>query len=224
MVILANAIQDAGRVPHTPLLVLAAGLPTTPELVMAAASFTERFDFRTLGRLDRPDAERALLEPALQHQVRWDQAAADHAIDAAGGSPYLVQYIGDETWNHAHPEAGAVITVHHVTAAIADVRDNLEAGMFRGRWQKTTTAEKTVLLAIAATTGNTGTARTTDVSKVLDVDTRAWSMARQSLIDKGLVEPAGYGRIRFTMPGFGDYLATLTNPDPQDPTLATPIK
>ena len=222
LVILANAIQDAGRVPHTPLLVLAAGLPTTPELVMAAASFTERFDFRTLGRLDRPDAERALLEPALQHHVRWDQAAADHAIDAAGGSPYLIQYIGDETWNHAHPETGAIITLRHVTAAIADVQDNLEAGMFRGRWQKTTTAEKAVLLAIAAAADNGGTASTTGVSKMLDVDTRNWSMARQSLIDKGLIEPAGYGHIRFTMPGFIDYLAALTNPDPQDPTLATP--
>ena len=219
LVILANAIQDAGRVPHTPLLVLAAGLPTTPELVMAAASFTERFDFRTLGRLDRPDAERALLEPALQHHVRWDQAAADHAIDAAGGSPYLIQYIGDETWNHAHPETGAIITLRHVTAAIADVQDNLEAGMFRGRWQKTTTAEKAVLLAIAAAADNGGTASTTDVSKMLDVDTRNWSMARQSLIDKGLIEPAGYGHIRFTMPGFIDYLAALTDPDPRKPTI-----
>jgi hypothetical protein len=32
-----------------------------------------------------------------------------------------------------------------VTAAISDIQDNLEAGMFRGRLQKTTNAEKAVL-------------------------------------------------------------------------------
>jgi hypothetical protein len=35
-----------------PLAVFAARLPQTPERVMAAASFTERLDFRTLERLD----------------------------------------------------------------------------------------------------------------------------------------------------------------------------
>ena len=133
--------------------------------------------------------------------------------------PYLIQYIGDETWNHAHPDAGAIITLRHMTAAIADVQDNLEAGMLRGRWQKTTTAEKAVLLAIAAASNNGGPATTTGVSKMLEVDTRDWSIARQSLIDKGLIEPAGYGHIRFTMPGFIDFLAALTDRDPQNPTI-----
>lgn len=214
LVVLANAIQDAAQIPHTPLAVIAAGLPTTPELVMAAASFTERFDFRPLGRLDRPDAERALLEPALRNGVQWATPATEQALSAAGGSPYLIQYIGDETWIHAQPHHGSTITTEHVDAALNDIRDNLEAGMFRGRWQKATPAEQAVLIAVATTATAEGIATTAAISAALETTTRAWSMARQSLIDKGLLEPAGHGRLRFTMPGFADYVSALTAATP----------
>ena len=52
---------------------------------MAAASFTEGFDFRTLDRLDEQASERALAEPALPLGVTWDPSAASAALTAAGG-------------------------------------------------------------------------------------------------------------------------------------------
>ena len=56
---------------------------------------------------------------------------------------------------------------------------------------------------------------------MLGVDSRNWNMARQSLVDEGRIEPTGYDRIRFTMPGFNEFLAAHTNPDPQDPTMTS---
>lgn len=211
LVVLANAIQDATKTERIPLSIFAAGLPQTPELVMAAASFTERFDFRTLGRLERGDAERALIEPALALKVRWDPEAAAMALDSAGGSPYLIQYIGDEAWTQAQPRDGSNVNVDHAEAAVAQVRDNLDSGMFRGRWAKATPAEKAVISAIAQVRDPDGVASTADVSAVLAVDTRRWSMARRSLIDKGLVEPVAHGLLRFTMPGFGEFVAAQTD-------------
>ncbi|MDT2006712.1 hypothetical protein FXW78_22705 [Rhodococcus opacus] len=41
-------------------------------------------------------------------------------------------------------------------------------------------------------------------------------MARQSLIDKGLVEAAGRGRLRFTMPGFASFVTTLAGAGDDD--------
>lgn len=113
LVVIANAIQDALAAPGgIPLAVFAAGLPQTPELVMAAASFTERFDFRILDRLDRAAAERALLEPALRLGVTWEPVAAAAALQAAGGSPYLIQLLGTKPgsgqpgpWWGDHPSA-----------------------------------------------------------------------------------------------------------------------
>lgn len=106
LVVLANAIQDATKTEHAPLGIFGAGLPQTPELVMEAASFTERFDFRTLGRLEHGAAERALIEPAIALGVRWEPSAAELALENAAGSPYLIQDIGDETWMHAAPGRG----------------------------------------------------------------------------------------------------------------------
>ena len=103
---LANAIQDAGKASQAPLAIFAAGLPQTPELVMEAASFTERSDLFSLGRLDADAAERALVEPALGLQVHWDTDAAELAVHEAGGSPYLIQLIGEESWMQARLEAG----------------------------------------------------------------------------------------------------------------------
>ncbi|MDT2006711.1 hypothetical protein FXW78_22700 [Rhodococcus opacus] len=109
---------------------------------MEAASFTERFDFRTLGRLDPDAAERALLEPAIALGVRWAPDAAELALHDAGGSPYLIQYIGDETWTGADPRTGSVIERRAVEDALTRVRDSLAAGMFRGRWAKATAARR----------------------------------------------------------------------------------
>lgn len=207
LVVLANAIQDTSKTEKTPLAIFAAGLPQTPELVMEAASFTERFDFRTLGRLDHDTAERALIEPALALGVRWAPDAVELALQDAGGSPYLIQYIGDETWAWISAKPGCTIEPAQVEAAIIQVRDSLAGGMYRGRWAKATPAEKAVIVAVAETGDRGGVATTRDVSTALGVQTRQWSMARQSLIDKGIVETAGRGRLRFTMPGFASFAA-----------------
>lgn len=208
LVVLANAIQDATKAPGTPLVVLAAGLPITPELVMDAASFTERFDFRTLSILDQASAERALLEPAMNLGVRWATEAARAALDTAAGSPYLIQYIGDEAWLQAPRRVRTTITCDQVEHALSQVRDNLDNGMFRGRWNKSTPGEQVVLMAIAKSVDHrTGMAATADISALLEAAPRQWSMLRKALIDKGMVDAPVRGRLRLTMPGFAAYVS-----------------
>jgi hypothetical protein len=207
LVVLANAIQDATKAPGTPLVVFAAGLPITPELVMEAASFTERFDFRTLRRLDEAEAERALLEPATALGVRWAIDAAQAALDTAAGSPYLIQYIGDETWLQTPRRERTTITADQAEHALAQVRENLDNGMFRGRWTKSTPGEQVVLMAIARSTDpRTGVATTAEVSALMGTAARRWSMTRKALIDKGMVDAPVRGQLRFTMPGFAAYV------------------
>lgn len=207
LVVIANAIQDAlgSNGGSAPLVVFAAGLPETPERVMAAASFTERFDFRGLGRLDRDAAERALIEPANQAGVTWDAAAAAGVLEAAGGSPYLIQRLGDEAWLLADPAQGDTISLDHAQAAVTEVRDNLAGGMFRGRWVKATPLERAFMVAVAQVVDDQGIAQTRHITAVTGRTTPQWSRVRGSLIDKGLVESAGTGTLRFTMPGFAEF-------------------
>lgn len=213
LVVIANAIQDAlgsgggagGASGGAPLVVFAAGLPETPERVMAAASFTERFDFRGLGRLDSDAAERALIEPANQAGVTWDVDAAAAVLDAAGGSPYLIQRLGDEAWLLADPNPGETIGIEHAKPAIAEVRENLAGGMFRGRWVKATPLERAFMVAVAQVVDDQGIAQTRHITAVTGRTTPQWSRVRGALIDKGLVESAGTGTLRFTMPGFAEF-------------------
>ena len=216
LTILCNALQDAiAASDGVPLAVFAAGLPNTPERVMDAASFAERFDYRTVGPLDQAAAERALLEPSLSLGVTWQTDAAKRVLDQAAGSPYLIQKLGDEAWLSANPDAGGTITGDDVETAIQATMESLTAGMFRGRWTKASPAEKALLAAIAYTQDDTGVARTADITALLGKTTPQISSTRKSLIDKGLVTPAGHGTLTLAMPGFDAFvLQQIDTPKP----------
>lgn len=206
LVVITNALQDASRAEGAPLAAFAAGLPDTPERVMRASSFTERFDFRTLQRLTRDEAERALLEPALHVGVTWEPAAASAVLDAAGGSPYLLQLYGDEVWSLADPEPEDSLTIEQARVALEEGRERLHNGMFRGRWARTSEAERRLLLALAQTVDADGVSSSRDYTRAAGRSTPQLSTTRQSLLDKGLIEAAGFGRLRFTTPGFDDFV------------------
>ena len=190
---------------------------------MDAASFTERFDFHTLERLNHTAAERALLEPSLNLGVSWDTRAADAVLAAASGSPYLIQKYGDEAWRAANPPGqGHTITRADADEAIRHVRDGLDAGMFRGRWVKAAPAEQALLVAIAQVADGAGIARTRDITAVLGKTTPQLSSTRKALIDKGIIESAGTGLLQFTMPGFAPFVLEHTQSPrlgPGDPTV-----
>lgn len=222
LVVVANALQEAMGARDAPFAVFAAGLPQTPEVVMAAASFTERFDFRVLGSLDQDSATRALLEPALALRVRWDPDAASAVLGAAAGSPYLVQRLGDEAWAAATPSTGGVVTVEHARQAVVEVHQNLSNGMFRGRWSKATETERHLLVAIARVVDADEVALTRDVTAVAERTTPQLSSARRSLLDKGLVESAGFARLKFSMPGFAEFVRDVADVDWIGPGAGVP--
>ena len=206
LAVVANALQDSLH-EQVPLVAFGAGLPTTPGRIMEAASFTERFDFRPLGPLSDQDATVALLEPALGVGVTWEDHSAQLIIDAAKGSPYLLQRMGDEVWQIANPTAAQrSITVEHARKGLAEVAESLATGMFPGRYQRASNREKRLMAAIAQVVNDRGTARVRDVALVMGEDQKQFSVPRQHLIDKGLIESRGRGELGFTMAGFDAYV------------------
>lgn len=173
---------------------------------MTAASFTERFDFRPLHALDADDSLLALVQPATEIEVRWDGAAAEMVTDAAGGSPYLLQRMGDEVWQVAAPQAGVLLSVDDARVGLAEVAESLGTGMFPGRFDRASEREQDLLVAMAQVVDDRGVALVRDLETVLGRGQRSFSVQRQSLIVKGLVEPRGRGELAFTMPGFDVYL------------------
>lgn len=85
--------------------------------------------------------------------------------------------------------------------------------------------EQALLSGMAAVAGPDGMVTTSDLVAATGRSTPQWSLARRSLIDKGLIESTGRGTLRFTMPSFAEFVREITGIDhlgPGLPAAATP--
>ncbi len=204
---LAYAWQELqGRRPEPPAVVFTVGLPNAPDVLTAAVTFSERFWFRTLERLAPADAAEVLEGPAREHGVRWDPALVDDVVAVADGYPYFLQLYGDAVWRTARPDDGDVLGPDLLDPARDRVEQEL-ATMFRARWAKVTTAERRLVTAMARLTDDAETpVRRAAIADAMGVSSNDLSVARRSLLDKGLLETVDRGTVRFTLPGFAAFV------------------
>jgi len=203
---LAQLTTAAQQLVDAPLIFIGAGLPQTPERLMAAGSFAERFQYQQLDPLTPPEAAAALLIPAQHAGVFWDQPAADLVLNLSQGSPYLIQMYGDAAWRHANPAAGGRITYLHAQAGLISARHELHTGLFRGRWNRATPAERDFMTAMAAATAVDGTSAIADIAAALGKPQNQISYLRSRLLDKGLITSPYRGRLAFTITGFDQFV------------------
>lgn len=212
--IFLNALQNLeGARADNPLAVLGAGLPSTPEELTRAATFGERSAFVPLALLDRDAATQALRAPATELEVGWtDEAVA--AVEAeARGYPYFLQLLAHAAWDHARPSVGAEVTALDVAQGLPAARDQL-AAMYRARWRAASPQEQQLMAAMART--GEEEVRRAEIARGMGRSTREISVPRDRLLDKGVIEPAGHGLLRFTLPGFADYVRRAVVDDPPD--------
>ena len=191
--------------PDLPAAVFAAGLPTSPEVIARVVTFSERFAYRPLGRLEDDAAMLALVGPARALGVEWDRDALAEAVARTQGFPYSLQLIGDAAWAAAgYPDPGAVLTTEHVARGETAMQVDLDA-LFRSRWVNATPAEQR-LIRVMAELGGDGPVQRADIAARMGMSTAELSVPRARLLDKGLVQAAGRGRLEFTIPGFADYV------------------
>ncbi|WP_028659128.1 ATP-binding protein [Nocardioides insulae] len=202
--VLLNAIQNlSGERERHPVAVVAAGLPVTPEAITRAATFGERSDFAALDLLSDEDARALLTAPAETLEIGWSADALELVTDECRGHPYLLQLLGSATWRAASPEAGDILTAEHVRAGVPAAQSQLDA-MYRARWGVASPAERGFIRAMADL-GDDNVGRAAIAAR-LGTDSRALSVPRESLIEKGVIEPVGHGLVRFTLPGFAEFV------------------
>lgn len=197
------------QVQHDPpaAALFATGLPNTPDVLTDAVTFSERFAFRPLGRLTDTEAREALTRTADPAHVTWAPDVVEQVVERAQGYPYFVQLYGDAIWQAAAPETGDVLTREHLRRAEAIVAADTQT-MFRARWAKASPGEQQLLAAMARF-GDVLVPRA-ELARQLGVASTDLSVQRRRLMDKGLIETAGRGRLRFTTPGFADFVQDET--------------
>ena len=192
-----------------PLLVAGAGLPSLPGLAGQAKSYAERlFVFREINSLPSELVAEALVVPAKAEGVAWQQSALDLAAETTKGYPYFVQEYGKQSWDVAG--GPAVITADDVRAAAPIVTAELDSGFYRARLDRTTTAERRYLAAMASLGG--GPYRSAEVAAAMGRTTAGVGSIRDALIKRGICHSPRRGHVAFTVPMFDAYIgrANLT--------------
>jgi hypothetical protein len=191
---------------RAPLVVVGAGLPHLPTALSASKSYAERlFQYRSIDRLSRADADRALLVPASGEQVDYEEEALERLYVLTDGYPYFVQAYGKATWDVA---PATPITARDVDEAAPQAESELGIGFFGARFERATPAERDYMRAMADLGANSvdGPVSTAEVAQSLGRKPQSLSPARDALIKKGLVYAEERGVVRFTVPHFGEFL------------------
>jgi len=193
---------------RAPLIIVGAGLPHLPVALSASKSYAERlFHYRSIDRLARGDADRALLVPASTEGVEYDVEALDRLYVLTDGYPYFVQAYGKATWDAA---PASPITARDVAEAAPNAESELGIGFFGARFERATPAERDYMRAMAELGADRldGPVATAEVAMSLGRRPQSLSPARDGLIKKGLVFAEERGVVRFTVPHFGSFLRT----------------
>ena len=209
--VLAHALKDAiGPSPDgkaVPLAVVAAGRPGAVDRLAAVGGLEDTIDVVPMEPLGDEAAREALLAPARRAGVTWDPRAVDEIVAAAHGSPQLLQSYAHEAWAQAAPLPVAPrVDLAHAHAGIDLVQERLRHGRFAATWRSVTEEERSYLRAMAQTTNGLSEARTDHVALLVDGTPQDAGRVRESLVDKGVVESAGSGSVRFAVPGFEAYV------------------
>lgn len=186
-----------------PITVAAAGLPSLASLTGEAKSYAERmFLFPVIGSLGDDDAREALVVPAADEGVSWDDAALERVVAATGGYPYFLQEFGKQAWDAA--DGPELITLADVERSGPIALAELDDGFFRVRSGRTSDAERAYLRAMAEL--GPGPVRTGEVAALLAKKATAVGPTRDALIKRALCYSPRWGEIAFTVPLYDQFL------------------
>lgn len=183
-----------------PLQVVGAGQPQLPALLVRANPYAERlYEFLAIAALPPRAAGEALTAPARHLGVTWEEDGLVHAVAETWGVPYFLQSVGRIAWDL---HSGDQITAPDARGAVALAFTEAQ-GLFRARWDQATPAQQSVIAALAALGGDADVAA---VAEKMGRTTGSLSRVRADLVARGFVEAPRSGRVRFTLPGFAEFV------------------
>jgi hypothetical protein len=186
-----------------PITIAGAGLPSLATLTGEAKSYAERiFTFPVIGSLADPLAREALVVPAEDEKVTWQDEALSSILQVTLGYPYFLQEFGKQAWDIA--EGPDVITVDDVIRSIPVATAELDDGFFRVRTGRTSDPERAYLRAMAE--HGPGPVKSADVASLLGRKMTAMGPTREGLIRKAVCYSPRWGEIDFTVPLFDQFM------------------
>ncbi len=185
-----------------PIALIGAGLPQLVGRAGRAKSYAERlFEYPEIGPLKESEARRALVVPAKELGVGYEEGALEEILAQTKAYPYFLQEWGKHSW---HCADASPITREDAISATELAIQELDASFFRVRFDRLTPAEKRYLRAMAEL--GEGPHRSGDIAHLLNRDVQAVAPIRATLIGKGMMYSPSHGDNSFTVPLFDGYM------------------
>jgi hypothetical protein len=201
---LITALHRASQL-KLPVVLVGAGLPQLPGQMGKAKSYAERlFEFPFIGPLNQKYSLKALVNPAEQEGVVFDDDALEHILEQTRGYPYFLQEWGKHAWDCAD---ASPITLEDCQQATILAMAALDASFFRVRFDRLTPLEKTSLRAMAEL--GEGPHRSGDIAEQMNREVRSLAPTRGNLIHKGMIWSPNHGDTAFTVPLFDQYMKRM---------------
>ena len=167
-------------------------------------TFLRRSMQRDLGNVPIPDVRLAYIESVTESGKTIDDATAFEAARQSVGYPYMIQLVGYYMWRSAEARSSRVIEIEDVNRGVTDALWAFDDAVCAPLFDGLTTAQRAFAGAMAADYPEP--ARTSDIGARVRRSSSWVSKYRASLIKEQVIEPAGYGMVRFAVPHLGDYL------------------
>ena len=185
-----------------PVALIGAGLPQLVGQAGRAKSYAERlFEYPEIGPLNPEDAKKALVVPAEERDVQFEESALKKILQQTQSYPYFLQEWGKHSWQSA---TKSPITLNDVEAATELAISELDASFFRVRFDRLTPSEKRYLRVMAEL--GPGPHRSGDIAHLLKKEVQTVAPTRATLINKGMVYSPAHGDNSFTVPLFDEYM------------------
>jgi len=216
---LSRAMQSVTRREGLPVAVLLAGLPSFATAVAASrATFFERLEHVSLGRLPDPEAAAALERPATERGVSIAPEALAAMVSASEGWPYALQLVGFHTWEAA--SGASRIEVHHAEAGVALATERLGRS-FTARLETLRPGELAYVEAVVSL--GPGPVPAAKVAAHLGRTPEQLAPTRRSLTETHhLLTSPTWGAVEVAVPILGTWLRSHGSPRPLSATRPLP--
>lgn len=199
---LGTTIQHAFREQRNVAFV-GAGLPSAVEELLSddVSTFLRRADRRHLRTVSPDEVAEALAVPIRTAGREITPEALQIAVAGTGGYPFMIQLIGLHAWRA--DSAALVIDSAQAQRGVDRARRKVGQLVHASALGDLSDVDRSFLAAMAH---DDGPSRLADIARRLGVDGTYAGQYRLRLIAAEVIEPRGYGRFDFTLPGLRDYL------------------
>ncbi len=186
------------------IALLMAGLPSEVSLLLndRSVSFLRRASQYELGAIEDYEVEEAFRQTVEQAGKTIAPEALEMAVQKIDGFPYMLQLVGYRTWEMADDSAD-IILLKDVERGAPLAEKDFESRVLKATIRELSKGDIAFLKAMLADDKESEVMK---IEKRLKKNSGYVSRYRKRLIEQGVIEATGRGRVQFALPGLRKYL------------------